>query len=191
MDLPRTGFHRYRDNPVAALFWGRTKVAYASSYIYFEKGSRYQELFHRLKYHGRKDIGIEMGRLFGTELADSPFANSDILVPVPLHPRKEKKRGYNQSEMIAKGLGVSLKKEVNSRDLIRRIDSGSQTRHGRYERFLNMEGIFEVRDPEVFRDLSLVLVDDVVTTGSTLEGCCLPLLESGVKEIMILTLAVA
>ncbi len=191
MDLPRTGFHRYRDNPVAALFWGRARVEYASSFIYFEKGSRYQELFHRLKYQGRKDIGIELGRLFGRELGDSPFANSDIIVPVPLHPKKEKKRGYNQSEMIARGLGLSLKMDINSHDLIRAVDSGSQTRHGRYERFLNMEGIFQVREASSFMDLSLILVDDVVTTGSTLEACCVPLLNSGAREIMVLTLAMA
>jgi predicted amidophosphoribosyltransferase len=126
--IPRTDFHKDIENPVSQLFWGRVKIEYAGSFFYFNKGSCYQPLIHKLKYNGRRDIGIEMGKVFGAELRKSVFALADVIIPVPLHPKKLKTRGYNQSEMIAKGLSQSLNIPVNSTTLLRTELTDTQTR---------------------------------------------------------------
>ena len=189
--IPRTNFHRYDDNPVSQLFWGRVKIEHASSFFYFSKGSSYQSLIHKLKYHGRKDIGVEMGKLFGSELRMTVFSKGDLIVPVPLHPLKHKKRGFNQSEMIAAGLSSTLNLPVNSSVLFRSESTETQTRKSRFDRFANVEGKFVVRDKTELEGKHIILADDVVTTGSTLESCAAVLLEISNTRVSILTLAVA
>lgn len=178
-DLPRTNFHLEERNPVAELFYGRVFVERATAFYAFSKGSRYQKLIHALKYKGMRDVGVLMGRHFAIDLLDSPhFASVDLICPVPLHPKKEKKRGYNQSEYIAKGMAERMGKPLSVGNLVRLVDTASQTRRGRYERWENVEGIFAVRDTEGFAGKHILLVDDVVTTGSTLEACAATLLGS-------------
>jgi len=189
--IPRTEFHNDIENPVSQLFWGRVKIEYAGSYFYFNKGSSYQSLIHRLKYKGRSDIGIEMGKAYGAELRKSVFARADVIVPVPLHPKKIKIRGYNQSEMIAKGLALSLNLPVNTSALIRSESTETQTRKSRFDRFRNMEGKFMVFDISQLEGKHIILADDVVTTGSTLEACATVILEIQGTKVSILTLAVA
>ena len=118
-DLPRTNFHTMPDNKVAQIFWGRVPVEMAASWLFFRKGSRYQRLVHFMKYKGVKEIGEEMGKLYGHDLKASPFASADLLVPVPLHPQRLKERGYNQSEWIARGIGASLQLPVSTGNLVR------------------------------------------------------------------------
>lgn len=189
--LPRTGFHKDLDNPVSQLFWGRVKIEYASAFFYFNKGSIYQPVIHKLKYKSRADIGVEMGKMYGAELRRTPFAQADLIIPVPLHPNKLKIRGYNQSEMIAQGLSASLKLPVNTTALIRGEATQTQTRKSRFDRFRNVEGKFLIENPAEIVGKHIILADDVVTTGSTLEACAIAILQTEGTKVSILTLAVA
>jgi ComF family protein len=189
--LPRTDFHKFNDNPVSQLFWGRVKIEYASSWFYYFKGSIYQSLIHKLKYKGRKDIGIEMGKAFASEILSSAITEADFLIPVPLHPRKLAQRGYNQSEIIASGMNIIFKKKVLTDVLIRTSFTDTQTRKSRFERYINMEGKFVVRDKLPALHKHILLIDDVVTTGSTIESCVLALSEVPGIKISVATLGVS
>lgn len=191
LGLPRTNFQWEEDNPVSQLFWGRVNISHATSWFFFSKGSDYQHLMHHLKYRGRGDIGIYLGKLFAAELMNTEFASADTLVPVPLHPRKQRKRGYNQSMKICHGMTEVLKIPVIENNLIRCSNTDTQTRRNRFDRYLNMKDKFEVRDPSEFDDKKILLIDDVVTTGSTLEACTESLLQAGSREVLVATLAVA
>lgn len=190
-DLPRTNYHLDTGNKVAQLFWGRTRVELATSWLYFRKGSRYQKLVHYLKYKGLPEIGDEMGRLFGADLKGSPFGDAEVVVPVPLHPRKLKERGYNQSERIAAGIASALQIQLSADNLVRDKFTPTQTRKNRFERWQNVEGIFRVDRPEEFAGRHALVVDDVITTGSTLEAAVVALLEAGAGKVSIATLACA
>ena len=189
--LPRTDFHKFIDNPVAQLFWGRVKIEYATSWFYYFKGSKYQTLIHKLKYNGRKDIGLEMGKAFASEILSTPLSNVDYLIPVPLHPDKLKKRGYNQSEIIASGMSIILNKEVLTGILVRSIFTDTQTRKSRFDRFKNMEGKFVVTQEKSIENKHVLLIDDIITTGSTVEACVQALLEVPGVRVSIATLGVA
>jgi len=190
-DLPRTRFHSDSENKVAQLFWGRVKLENATSWLFFRKGSRYQKLVHCMKYKGMKEIGEEMGGMFGRELTASPFKMVDLVIPVPLHPQKQRKRGFNQSEWIARGIAAEMGKPLSTGNLIRNLSNPTQTRKNRFERWQNVEGIFSVAGPELIRLKHILLVDDVVTTGSTLEASAVALLAAGVEKVSIATLACA
>lgn len=190
-DFPKTGYHNSPDNKVAQLFWGRTQVDFATSWLYFKKGSHFQKLIHYLKYKGIKELGAEMGFLFGLDLKASVFVEVDLIIPVPLHRKKEKQRGYNQSEWIARGMAKAMQKELSTGNLIRSRFTQTQTRKTRFERWQNVEGIFEVISPELLAGKHVLLVDDVVTTGSTLEAAVYTLLNSGAGKVSIATLAMA
>ncbi|MBA4408673.1 MAG: phosphoribosyltransferase family protein [Bacteroidota bacterium] len=190
--IPRTNFHLESDNPVARLFYGRVQIEYATSFFYFSKGSKYQSLLHNLKYKGMKELGEEIGKHFGIDLMQSPeFSTVDVICPVPLHPQKERKRGYNQSWWIASGIARQMQKELSSDNLIRVTATETQTRKSRFARWQNVEGIFELSNPEAFSGKHVLLVDDVVTTGSTLEACASSILTKTDARISIATLATA
>jgi len=192
LDLPVTNFHYNTENKVAQLFWGRVKIENATAFFAYNKGSKYQHLIHFIKYKGMKELGFETGRRFGIALSESPGFNSvDIIVPVPLHPKKQKIRGYNQSEWIAKGISDTLKKPVSTDNLKRNLHTSTQTRKNRYERWENVENIFETVKPEEFTGKHILLIDDVVTTGSTLESCAFQLLQVENVKVSIATLAFA
>jgi ComF family protein len=160
------------ENPVSQLFWGRTKIIQATSLFKFEKGSAYQVLLHKLKYRGEKKNGIYLGKLLGKELKNTVFGSCDYIVPVPLHPKKLRKRGFNQASVIARGVSSIIQKPVLEDFLIRRRYSGTQTKKNRFERFLNMESVFILNPKYISYDNhKYLLIDDVVTTGSTLEAC--------------------
>lgn len=191
-DLPVTNFHRYPGNRVDQLFWGRVKIECATAFFSFKKGSNYQHLIHFIKYKGMKELGFETGRRFGISLLESADFNSvDVIVPVPLHPKKQKARGYNQSEWIAKGISESMNKVVSINNLQRNLHTSTQTRKNRYERWENVENIFEIAHPGEFNNKHILLIDDVVTTGLTLESCALQLLQIENVRVSIATLAFA
>ena len=191
-DLPVTNFHFHTDNKVAQLFWGRVQIENATAFFAYNKGSNYQHLIHFIKYKGLKELGFETGRRFGNELLASPAFNAvDIIVPVPLHPKKQKIRGYNQSEWIAKGIAEAMNKTVSINNLRRNLHTSTQTRKNRFERWENVENIFEVTNPYEFRGRHILLIDDVVTTGSTLESCAFQLLQIENVKVSIATLAFA
>jgi ComF family protein len=190
-DLPKTAFHNDSGNKIAQLFWGRVTVENATSWLFFRKGSRYQRLVHHLKYKGMKEIGEEMGKLFGFDLRESPFREADLILPVPLHPRKLKQRGYNQSEWIARGIAFSMGLTMHAGLLERVVFTDTQTRKNRFERWQNVEGIFMLSDPLIVMNKHILVVDDVVTTGSTLEAAAVTLLQAGASKVSIATLACA
>ncbi|GAB1452588.1 ComF family protein [Draconibacterium sp.] len=192
LDLPISNFHRQPGNKVEQLFWGRVHIENATAFFIFKKGSNYQHLIHFIKYKGMKELGFETGRRFGISLVESPgFSAVDYIVPVPLHPKKQKLRGYNQSEWIAKGISESMKKPVSIDNLKRNLHTSTQTRKNRFERWENVENIFEVTRPNEFEGKHVLLIDDVVTTGSTLESCAFQLLQIENVKVSIATLAFA
>lgn len=179
------------DNPVSQLFWGRTKIEYATGYFHFNKGSQYQHMMHKFKYHGNKEIGYVLGKTFGNQLRKSAFNQVDVIIPVPLHKSKLKKRGYNQSEWLGMGLSEALQVPIDTKSFIRSVATETQTKKSRFERWKNVENIFKITDRKVLENKHILVVDDVVTTGSTLEACANVLLELKNTKVSIATLAVA
>ena len=190
--IPRTNFHLEPDNRVAQIFYGRVKLEFATSFFYFSKGSKYQSLLHALKYKGMKELGAEIGKHFGIDLMQSPdFLSVDVICPVPLHPQKEKKRGYNQSWWVASGIALQMQKELSDDNLKRVTATETQTRKSRFERWQNVEGIFELSHPDAFAGKHILLIDDVVTTGATLEACAQTILSQTDARVSIATLGTA
>ena len=191
-DIPRTDFCRHPDNAMDQLFYGKLSVERAAGYFYFAKGSDYRLLIHRIKYGGEKACGRYLGQLFVRENIDSHFFDDiDCVVPVPLHPKKLRRRGYNQSEWIARGIAEELKKPLVCDALICRTHRVSQTRKGIYDRYLSTREAFDVLPNSKLAGCHVLLVDDVVTTGATLLACGEALLKSGVGKVSVATLAVA
>lgn len=171
--LPLTGFHMQADNPVEMLFWGRTELVSATSLLYFQKGEMVQQLIHKLKYHQRSYIGVYLGYLLGQQLKESPrFNRIRKIIPVPLHPKKIKLRGYNQSAMIALGVARAMEVDTDFSSLFRKDHSQTQTKKSRYERWENVSKIFELAPSyNTLENCHILLVDDVITTGATIEAC--------------------
>lgn len=171
--LPKTGFHLDPDNPVAKIFWGRYPVENAAACFHFRKGGKLQHLMHQFKYRKHPEIGHFIGEYYGNELKQSDvFVRTDIVIPVPLHWKKMRKRGYNQSEVFGQGIAASMQVPLDSGQLVRQEFTETQTRKSRFNRWKNVENKFVVREPEKLKGLHVLLVDDVVTTGATLEACC-------------------
>lgn len=190
--LPYTRCHNQADNPVSRLFYGRVLISNGAACYLFQKAGPVQELIHQFKYKGRKEVGLEIGRLYGLDLKDAPgFDQAEVIIPVPLHLQKFKKRGFNQSELFANGLGGSMQLPVNTSALVRKMSTGTQTRRSRFNRWKNVESIFHLQQPEVVRGKHILLVDDVVTTGATLEACAKVLLEAEGVVVSVAAIAVA
>ncbi|MGY2130749.1 ComF family protein [Hymenobacter sp. HD11105] len=192
--LPYTDYHKLspNDNPLARKFWGKLPVRHSLSYLRFLRRGRVQHLLHQLKYQGQQDVGRVLGRWYGAELSDFGLASEfDLIVPVPLHPRKLAKRGYNQSDSFAEGLSLSLNVPWNATALRRNEHTASQTRKNRTERWQNVAEVFEVAAPESVLGKRILVVDDVLTTGATLEACAAALLAAGCSQVSIATIACA
>jgi ComF family protein len=187
--LPKTDFQFYSNNPVEKAFWGRLPVTSAAAMYYFTKGSLMQHLMHQLKYRGNKDLGIYLGKLMGHALNDSNrFRYVDALIPLPLFPAKERKRGYNQATVLCEGIAEVMGKPVYNDVAIRTSHTETQTKKNRIERWLNMEGRFEVVKPEKISGKQVLLVDDVITTGATLEACGAVLMQGQNVQVSLATL---
>jgi len=190
--IPKTNYHLIADNPIEKRFWGKVPVFRCTSFFFFQKGSPFQKLLHCLKYKGNKEIGEVLGKYAAADILVSPdFASVDVIIPVPLHPKKYKKRGYNQSEWIARGLSEILEKPQDIVTLVRVRENATQTKKSVFERYENTEGIFELSDLTILKNKHVLLVDDVLTTGSTLEACIRALLETEGIKVSVFTLAVA
>jgi ComF family protein len=190
--LPKTNYHLEPGNPIEKVFWGKTRVSSATALYFFNKGERVQHLVHRLKYDGEKEVGELTGRILGGDLLLSPaFSTVKAVVPVPLHASKLRTRGFNQAECIARGISESLSVPIYPDFLVRRKATETQTRKSRYQRFENVDRIFEV-NPKYHRSPDhYLLVDDVITTGSTLTACADALLEIPDAKVSIAALAYA
>lgn len=189
--LPRTRFHQWRNNPVEMIFWGRVRIEYATAGFYFQKKGRLQKIIHQFKYRGGREIGQELGKLMGQELRGTAFEEVTKVVAVPLHPSKQKLRGYNQSEYLAKGIAEGLERPVDFHSLQRVVASSTQTRKNRFERWQNVEEIFRVENAASLEQHHILLVDDVITTGATLEACASAVLKVPGARVSIATLAMA
>lgn len=190
-ELPKTYFHTDAENEVAKNFWGRVPIENATAHFYFQKGGHVQKLLHKLKYKGQKEIGIELGKIIGFDLAETSFSLVDLVVPVPLHKSKLHKRGYNQSECIAKGISEILKIPLDTKSLVRSVANPTQTKKHRYERWTNVDGIFTITDIQNITNKHILLIDDVITTGSTLEACIEALRIAPNVKVSIAVVAIA
>lgn len=188
--IPRTNYHLKDDNPVARIFWGRCLTEKVSAFSFYTRDSRIRKLIHQMKYKGKKEIGFELGRIYALSLRESGFFDGiDLIIPVPLHPSRKRKRGFNQSELISDGISDVTGIPVDNRSLIRGSFTKTQTRKSRYDRWNNVEGIFEVNCQENLENKHILIVDDVITTGSTIEACATGLLKSGNVKISVAALA--
>ena len=191
-DLPRTGHNFLEENPATYLFGGKVPVYHEAAFLHYEKGGHVQQLIHSLKYHDNREIGFRLGRMAGLRyqkaiLSDRP----DLLLPVPLHPKKRKQRGYNQSEWIARGLNTLLKLPIDTTSLRRTKETETQTHKQTYDRWLNMQDIFSVVDREALAGKHILLIDDVITTGSTIGACAEALLTIPGVRVSVLAIAMA
>jgi ComF family protein len=192
ISIPRTNYHLTENNPVEQLFWGRCQIEKAAAFSFYNKGSRIRRLIHNLKYKGVREIGDELGKIYGQSLKNSGFLSEiDVIIPVPLHPSKKRKRGFNQSEFISKGMSQTTGLPVDTETLKRIGKSDTQTKRSRYERWMNVEDIFEVTDYKKIEGKHILLVDDVITTGSTVDACAGELLKIENVKVSVVALAVA
>ena len=187
--LPATEFHLHANNPIEKIFWGRLPLTHATAQYYFTKESLMQHIMHQLKYRSNKELGLYLGKLMGYALIKSNrFSNVDALVPLPLFPSKERKRGYNQATLLCQGMTEVMNKPVLKDAVARTINTDSQTKKGRIDRWLNMEGRFELIKGQDISNKHILLVDDVITTGATLEACGKELVKAENVQLSIATL---
>ncbi len=191
-ELPYTNFHKYKTNPVDMTFWGRVEITKAISYLFYTKGEIVKSILHSIKYRGNKSLATEMGKLFGLYLKEENlFEEIDYIIPVPLHSKKLQQRGYNQSELIAKGIATTFEKPVITDALFKTTNTSTQTKKTRYERWINSENMYSVCNELLLENKNILIIDDVLTTGATLEACCLAFKDTKVKSLNIATLAFA
>ncbi len=191
-NLPHTNFAVLTNNPVEKYFWGRIPLQAAYSQFYFSKEFLVQQLIHQLKYKGDTGIGYYLGEIMGRTLLESPRFNTiDAMIPLPLYADKEHKRGYNQATILCNGISSIINKPVLNGAVIRRHATETQTRKHRTERWENVKDSFIVNNAKELAGKHLLLVDDVVTTGATLEACGHIILEVPDCKLSIATLAYA
>lgn len=188
-NLAFTSFHLEPDNSIEQRFWGKFPIHRATALFFYQKGTNSQLILHHIKYKGNKELGEMMGLMLGEKINQTPAFNVDMIIPVPLHPKKLAQRGYNQSEWIAKGIATKMNVPLDTRHLIRKIENPSQTKRGVYERWENTNGIFDLEDAHELRHKHILLVDDVITTGSTIEACVQALQKAGDIKISMAFLA--
>jgi ComF family protein len=159
-------------NPIEKIFWGRVNIQAAAAYAYFTSGSSIQKSLHQLKYKGRKQVGYYFGTRMGMAIKScNRFAHCEVIIPLPLYATREKKRGYNQASLIAEGISRQLNIPVISDVIFRIRKTETQTNKSRIQRWKNMEDSFEIRNPEKIQGKHILLIDDVITTGASLEAC--------------------
>ena len=190
--LPKFESYKVKDNPLAKKFWGRTNAEFVTAYLRLKSGGDVKKILHQIKYRGNLDLGVEMGRALGKCLTETThFSDIDYTIPIPLHPKRENFRGYNQSDLLVDGISEVMAIQPLKDVVIRKKYNNSQTKKKRYERFINSQEIFRVIDPKRLEGKHVLLVDDVITTGATIEACGEALLEVDGLKLSIASLAVA
>jgi ComF family protein len=179
----------HANNPLEKKFWGRMALSSAMSEFYFAKNSIIQNIVHEIKYKGNKIAGRYFGNVIGKSLLNSNRFNIDVIVPLPLFEKKERIRGYNQSEIICEGIVEIINKPVLKNNVIRKVFTETQTKKHRVERWKNVENTFQVINTNVLESKHILLVDDVVTTGATLEACGTEILKIKNTLLSVATLA--
>lgn len=187
--LPKTDNYKVKDNAAEILMAGRLPYERIASYCVYVNGGMLPPLIHNLKYHHKKEIGLLLGRMFGEDLADTEFIKPvEVIVPVPLHPKKKKIRGYNQAEIIAQGISEATSIPLSTDNLVRVVHNPTQTKRTKTERWENVKNIFDVKDIHAFNQKHILLVDDVITTGSTIEACGVALQKCSDLKISVATI---
>ena len=189
-DLPIICYSDYKDNKITKAFYGRILIEKAAAFLFYRKEGKTKDLIHALKYKGHQQIGTFIGDWFGVFLKNSnEFKDIDCIIPVPLHPKKQKQRGYNQLTTFGLNLSKHLNKPYITNVLIRTSASKTQTFKQRFERFSNNDTKFSIADISSLKNKHILLIDDVITTGATLESCCKELLIAENIKISIVTMA--
>lgn len=194
VNLPYTNSHLLTgpESELLNRFYNKVPVKHALAFLSFTRSGRVQQLLHALKYKGHEEIGEILGNWYGADLKENNYQEQfDLIIPVPLHRQKLRKRGYNQSDSFAKGLAQVLEIPWQSDVLARLADSSTQTKKTRLERWQNVGQLFTVAQPAAVQNQRILLVDDVMTTGATLEACALVLLEAGAQKVSVATIAAA
>ena len=190
--LPRTNLHTFPDNLIEKNLWGRLPLERASSFLYYAKGGSVQKLLFELKYYHNAEIGYYLGRCMAMELLSSGFFTGiDYIIPIPLHPKRLKERGYNQSEMLANGISSISHTPVQVGWVQRAHTTQTQTHKSRFERWENVKDVFQLTCDESLENCHLLLIDDVMTTGATLTACADAFRQIPGLRISVLTLALA
>jgi len=191
-NLPHTNYAQHAGNPIEKIFWGRVPLVAAHSEFYFSKESLIQHIIHQLKYKGNQDIGIYLGEILGRTLLNSNrFLGIDYLIPLPLYADKERKRGYNQAAVICTGMSGVMNVPVLTGNVTRQRYTETQTKKHRTERWENVADSFIVNDKEELSRKNVLLIDDVITTGATLEACGQSILQSADVKLSVAALAMA
>jgi ComF family protein len=191
-ELPITNYFKSANNPVEKIFFGRLKVENGGATFYYTKDSLIQHLMVQLKYKGTKEVGYYFGRLMGTELKkENRFNDVDAFIPLPLNEKKEFKRGYNQAMEICKGIASVWQKPIINNAVARTIFTETQTHENRINRWLNMEGVFAIDNQKAIEGKHILLVDDIITTGATLESCGAEILKVANTKLSIACAACA
>jgi ComF family protein len=192
LKLPKTNYHSNPDNRAIDRFAGKINLEKGASFLYYDKGGLTQKLIAEIKYRDNRNLGVWIGALLAKEwLSSGFFHNIDYLIPVPLHPKKERKRGFNQAEMIALGISQITGIRINTKNVVRRKANATQTKKNLFERWKNTKGLFEAKDIDFFNNKHVLIVDDVLTTGSTLEAVAQSILKAKNIKLSILSLAIA
>jgi ComF family protein len=192
LEMPQTSFHLDHENSLKKRLSVRIPLRYAMALFRFTKSGRVQGLLHTLKYKNQPEVGIILGKLYGEKLiAAGLHREFDLIIPIPLHPARRRKRGYNQSAKFAEGLSEKLETPFSDTVMLRKIRTDTQTRKSKLNRWENVKEVFEVRDAAAVLNKRVLLVDDVVTTGATLEACGQVLLNAGCNSLSIACIAVA
>ena len=190
LEMPKSHYHLETENPFYEKFRGRLPLRHVMTLFKFVKESRVQQLLHALKYKQQPEIGQMLGRVYGQDLLEANFKNTfDLIVPVPLHSSRRRIRGYNQSEEFGKGLSQILEVPCHDSYMIRSAKTETQTQKSKLSRWENVSTIFHVVETERITEKRILLVDDVVTTGATLEACGRALLNAGCRELSIACIA--
>lgn len=187
--LPKYDLKIFNEN-LKQKFYGLITVKHAFAYYKFSKNSNVQKLLHHLKYGNCPELGEMAAKWYGQALIEAGYKNSfDLIIPVPMHKVKRKKRGYNQCDGIAKGLSVVLEIPWADEVLEKVVNTQTQTKKSRMQRFENASSVYGIKNKEIIRNKRILLIDDVVTTGATISMCAYLLLENGCKEVSVAALA--
>jgi len=192
LELPKTDYHVNRNNLFYQKVSGRIPVKFVMAQLKFFKESKVQNLLHNLKYRNQPEIAVGLGRMYGHVLLGHNYKDEfDIIIPVPLHKLRKRKRGYNQSEEFGRGLSEVLEIPCIEGAIERHLKTETQTKKTKLKRWNNVNEVFKTIQPEKIVNKRILLVDDVITTGATVEACAKVLLESHCKDISIACIAAA
>ena len=191
-DLPKTNYHLFQENPIKNRLIGRLPLKYGWAFLKFRKSGIVQHLLHQLKYNNHPEIGVRLGQAYGLELLRSGFDREfDLIIPVPLHTSRKRQRGYNQSSKFAAGLSLAMNIQWDESISVRMHSSVTQTNKSKAERWENVKDVFSVETNKTIQDKRILLVDDVITTGATLEACGQHLISCGCSELSVACIAEA